>query len=124
MVTNGQTPRTHGCIVLGASGNRQGSIKCFDLKSGEVVTRGGFKGVHMPDIVVKLINDLGMQPKKKNRKNQLEFLNRHGIFLDWDNKDIDNDDNVEEFQQKLVHPDIIADIPGVVYDKQWVQRCI
>ena len=56
MVTNGQIPRTHKCISLGASGNIQWPLKCFDLKSGNVVTRRGFKVISMPDRVVKLVN--------------------------------------------------------------------
>ena len=36
MVTNGQDNRTHPCIALGVSGNRQVSIKCFDLDTGKI----------------------------------------------------------------------------------------
>ena len=36
IVTNDNTPRTHGCIALGSSGNRQGSLKCFDLSAPSV----------------------------------------------------------------------------------------
>ena len=68
MVTNGQTPQTHGCIALGASGNRQGSLKLFDLKLGKVVTRRVFKVIPMPDRVVKLVNDWEMKSKNLNRK--------------------------------------------------------
>ena len=56
MVTNGQNTRTHGYTALGNSGNRQGSLKCFDLKSGKVVTRRIFKVIPIPDRVVKLVN--------------------------------------------------------------------
>ena len=68
MITNGQTPRTHGCITLAASGNRHGSLELFDLKSGKVVTGRGFQVIPMPDRFVKLVNDLGMRSKKENRK--------------------------------------------------------
>ncbi len=36
-VTNTSRPWTHPCIALGPSGNVQGSTKCFDLLTGEVV---------------------------------------------------------------------------------------
>ena len=39
VVTNDKTPRTHTYIPLGLSGNRQGSLKCFDLKTGKLVVR-------------------------------------------------------------------------------------
>ena len=43
IVTNDNTPRTHGCISLGLLGNRKESLKCFDLEMGKVVTRGVIK---------------------------------------------------------------------------------
>ena len=43
----------------------------------------------------------------------MEFLNRHRKKFYWDNEELDDDESVEEFHQKLVHPYIIADIPGV-----------
>ena len=95
MVTNGQTPQTHGCIALGGSGKRQGSLKCFGSMSGKVVTRMVFKVIPMPDIVLKLVNNCGMQPKKGNRKNNLEILNHHRKKFYWDNKELGDDENVK-----------------------------
>ena len=46
----------------------QGSIKCFDLKSGEVVKRRVFKVIPLPVIFVKIANNWGMKYKKENRK--------------------------------------------------------
>ena len=37
IVTNYSTPCTHRCITLGPAGNRQGSVKCFDLETCKVV---------------------------------------------------------------------------------------
>ena len=67
----------------------------------------------MPDRVVKLINYWEMQSKKENKKKKLELINRHRKKFYWDNKELDDDENVKKFHQKLVNPDIIADIPGV-----------
>ena len=39
IVANDNTPRTHSCIALGLSGNRQGSVKCFDLETDKLVVR-------------------------------------------------------------------------------------
>ena len=39
VITNDNTPRTHSCIALGPSGNRQGALKCFDLDTGKMVIR-------------------------------------------------------------------------------------
>ena len=51
----------------------------------------------MPDRVVKLVKNWGMQPKNKNMKNKMELLNFHGKKLDWDNKEIEEGENVVEF---------------------------
>ena len=49
----------------------------------------------------------------ENREKKLELINRHRKKFDWDNEELDNDGNVKQFQQKLVHTNIIDDIPGV-----------
>ena len=36
VVTNGNTERTRSCVALGPVGNRQGSVKCFDIESGKI----------------------------------------------------------------------------------------
>ena len=64
MVTNSQIPRRQDCISLGTSGNRQVSLKCFDFKTGSVVTRRIFDVLPMPDIIIKQVNALGMKSKK------------------------------------------------------------
>ena len=64
MVTNIQTPGTHEFIVLGTYGDRQGSLKLFDLKSGKVVMIRVFKVIPMPDRFLKLVNNWGVRTKK------------------------------------------------------------
>ena len=59
------------------------------------MTRRVFKVINMPDRVVNLVNNSGMRSKMENRKNKLEFLNRHGKKFDWDNKDLDENENVK-----------------------------
>ena len=68
IVTNSQIPRRHDCITLGPSGNRQGPLKCFDLKTGSVVTRIIFDVLPMPDIIVEKVNAWGMKSKQENKK--------------------------------------------------------
>ena len=64
MVTNSQVPRRHDCIALGPSGNIQGSLKCFDLKTGSVATMRIFDVLPMPDRIVKQVNAGGIKSKK------------------------------------------------------------
>ena len=63
-----------------------------------VVTRRVFKIIPIPDGVLKLVNDWGIQSKKDNRKNYLEFLKYHWKKFDWENEELDNDENIKEFQ--------------------------
>ena len=39
VIMNNNSDRTHVCIFLGPSGNRQGSLNCFDLETGKVVVQ-------------------------------------------------------------------------------------
>ena len=51
--TNDNTPRTHSRIVLGLSGNQQGSVKCFDLETGKVVVGTTIKQIPWLEIMIK-----------------------------------------------------------------------
>ena len=58
IITNDMASRTHSCISLGPSGNWQGSTKCFDLSTRDVLTHRTVKEVPMPDRVKKVVNSL------------------------------------------------------------------
>ena len=38
-VTNDNTERMRSCVALGPVGNKQGSVKCFDVESGKILHR-------------------------------------------------------------------------------------
>ena len=59
VITNDMSDRTHACIALGPSGNLQGSIKCFDLLTGQVVRRRSFTPMPLAANVLKLVNRWG-----------------------------------------------------------------
>ena len=54
VLTNDNTPRTHGCIALGPSDNRQGSLKCFDLETSKLVVCRIAKHIPWPDRMLKI----------------------------------------------------------------------
>ena len=56
IITKGNNDRTHACIALGPSGNRQGSINCFDLDTGRVVVRIKFKLMIWPERLLRKAN--------------------------------------------------------------------
>ena len=59
VITNGMSYHTHACIVLGPSGNLQGSIKCFDLLTGQVIRWRRFKTLPLTANVLNLVNRWG-----------------------------------------------------------------
>ena len=76
VVTNDNTPRTHGCIALGPSRNRQGSLKCFDLETGKLVVRRIAKQIPWPDRMLKIASEWGRKSKKLVTRDSIQFLNR------------------------------------------------
>ena len=52
-VTNTLEERTQGVICLGTTGNLQGNYNLFLLRSGKKTTRGKFREVPTPTIVMK-----------------------------------------------------------------------
>ena len=56
IITNGNNDRTHACIALGPSENRQGSIKCFDLDTCRVVVHRTFKKIIWPESILRKAN--------------------------------------------------------------------
>jgi hypothetical protein len=88
----------------------QGSLKCFDIQMGKVVTLRTIKVIPMPDDAIKTVNRWGQGQQAITFGNKLHFLNRAKKHFDWENEELDLDDLVDE---KKVHPSIPAEIPGV-----------
>ena len=112
VVTNDNTPRTHACIALGPSGNRQGSLKCFDLKTGKLVVRRIAEQIPWPDRMLKVASEWGRKSKKLVMKDSVQFLNRKGEKFDWDNDEM-SDLEVKTDPSKMIHPNISAELPGI-----------
>jgi hypothetical protein len=112
IITNDNSDRTHACIYLGPSGNRQGSHNCFSLDTGRVVVRRSAKQMPWPDRLLKIANSWGKKGKHAIQRGHLKFLNRNGEKFDWENDDLANLET-NRTEDKLVHPDFIAEIPGI-----------
>ena len=111
IITNTMKLRTHGCVVLGTSGNWQGSTKCFDIETGKVVPRRVVKVVPYPDCVIKRVDDLGKTPRGEKYSDCLEFLNRNKQPFDWENEELNK--KLPEVEEPI-YPDILAEVPGLV----------
>ena len=111
-MTNDNTPRTHGCIALGPSGNRQGCLIFSDLETGKVVTRRIIKQIPWPNGTIEIANAWGRKSKHLIRKESITFLNRHHEKFDWENNGM-SDLVVTKDQPKMIHPTITAELPGI-----------
>ena len=120
-MTNDNTPRTHGCIKLGPSGNRQGSLNFFDLETGKVVCRRIIKQIPWPDGTIEMANTWGQKSKHIARKESITFLNRHHEPFDWENDDM-SDLVVTNDQPKMIHPTITAELPGIKVERETPSR--
>ena len=85
-----------------------------------VVIRRIVKVIPMPDRVVKKVNAWGIKTKKDlSVMKSLEFCDRNKKEFGWENEEFHDDHVVEEGQQKLVHPDIIAETPGIELESDY-----
>ena len=84
-------------MLFGPIGNRQGSIKCFHIKSGKILHRCTVTGVE----------EWGKKGAAAIKRGCIEFLNRTGEKFDWDNDDLSKLEVVSE-QPKLVDPGVAA----------------
>ena len=118
IIMNGQDNQTHSCIDLGASGNRQGSIKCFGLDTGKVVIRRTFSTMEWPDRLIRKANACGKKIKASVVKEDIKFLNRHGHRFEWDNEYIDEIEVIREDPNKVL-PDVLDEIPRIELESDY-----
>ena len=116
VVTNDNTPRTHGNIALGPSRNRQGLLKCFDLETGKLVFHKISKQIPLPDRMFKIACEWGRKSKQLVMKDSIQFLNRKGKKFDWDNDEL-SDLEVKKYPIKIIYPDITAELPRIKLER-------
>jgi hypothetical protein len=109
--TNNMVSRATPAIVLGPTGNLQGTYKFFNLLTGLKIKRRSFTPYPMPDSVIKKVE--GYATKKANPNDgDFDFADRSGILFEWN-------DCIDEGHQGLVEEDVIpyptlaAELPGV-----------
>ena len=85
--SNTMVKRTQGALYVGSTGNIQGSMKFFLLKSAQVVRRRQFTPLDMPTKVINRVNAIGRRTKQEVYGRNLEFLNRVKEKFEWSHKD-------------------------------------
>ncbi len=78
--SNTMTPQTHKAIVMGLTGNLQGTVKFFCLTSGCILKQRSFTPYPMPDRVIKRVNAIGIHEKQGCT---FWFLNRRQEPYEW-----------------------------------------
>ena len=110
-MTNNNTERKRSCVAVRPVGNRQGSVKCWDIESGKILHRRTVTQLPWTknNCLIKKIEAWGKKGARAIKKGCIEFLNRNGEKFDWDNDDL-SDLEVANEQPKLVDRGV-ADIP-------------
>ncbi len=65
VVTNTMRDRTEECIALGPTGNFQGSVVCFHLDTGGILSRQTIAPLPMPDRIIKKVMSISEHSKQK-----------------------------------------------------------
>ena len=94
-------------MTLGPVGNRQGSVKCWDIESGKVLHRRTVTQLPWPldNKLVRKIEEWGKKGASAIKRGCIDFLNRNGEKFDWENDDLSELEVVSE-QPKLVDPGV------------------
>ena len=77
--------RTYDGIYLGPTGNRQGTVKLFDIGTGKVKKPRTIAILSVPDCVIILVNKWGKSFQRESQRHKLELLNCHKDKHDWKN---------------------------------------
>ena len=77
--------RSTPAIVLGPTGNMQGTYNVFNLCTGKKIKRRKLTVMPMPDSVIAQVERLG---QKNATPNMFDFSDRNGVLFEW-NDDVD-----------------------------------
>jgi hypothetical protein len=98
-------------IVLGPTGNLQGTYKFLSLATGKKVKRRAFMPYPMPDLVVKKVKAYG---KSTTLSGIFDFADRNGILFEW-NEEVDEfSEGIVNIEDVVLYPSLAAEHPGVV----------
>ena len=77
-------------MALGSLGNRQGSVKCFDIETGKVLVHRIVTQVPCPldGCLLQTLKVWGRKGARAIKGNHTDFLNRKGKKFDWSSDDL------------------------------------
>ncbi len=107
---NTMVTRSTPAIVLGPSGNLQGTYKFFSLAMGKKVKRRAFTPYPMPDSVIKKVEAYA---KATALPGIFDFANRNGILFEWNEEVDESPEGIVDVEDITLHPSFAAKHPGV-----------
>ena len=103
--------RSTPAIVLGPTGNLQGTYKFVSLVTRKKVKRQAFTPYPMPDSVIKKVEAYG---KSTTLPGIFDFTDRNGILFEW-NEEVDEfPEGIIDIEDVVLYPSLAAEHPGVV----------
>ncbi len=100
--------RATPAIVLGPTGNLQGTYKIYNLTTGKKIKRHIFTPYPMPNLVIKKVETFGA-----GKQNGFDFADPNGTLFEWNDKvgALKGEGLVKE--DVILHPSITAEFLGL-----------
>jgi hypothetical protein len=98
--TNNMVSRATPAIVLGPTGNLQGTYKFFNLLMGLKIKRRSFTPYPMPDSVIRTVKRYAKKTANPG-DGDFDFADHLGILFEWN-------DSIDESREELVEEDVIV----------------
>ncbi len=110
------TAQTHKAIATGPTGNFQGRVKFYCLKTGRILKRRSFTPLPMPNRVIKRVNAIGAHEKQGQ---EFRFLNRRKERYEWTDEVPEDDPEFRGLLKETAqYPDIPSKLPGVELERE------
>jgi hypothetical protein len=109
--TNTMVTRSTPAIVLGPTGNLQGTYKFLSLATGKKVKRRAFTPYPMPDLVIKKVEAYGTSTALLGT---FDFADRNGILFEWNEVVDESPKGIVDVEDVVLYPSLATEHPGVV----------
>ncbi len=107
VLTNTMVTRSTPGIVLGLTGNLQGTYNFFSLETGKKIKRRKITAYPMPDLVIKKVEAFD-----KSSSGVFNFADRNGILFEW-NEVVDECPEGIIKEDVVLYPSLLTEFLGV-----------
>jgi hypothetical protein len=114
--TNGMITRGSPAIILGPTGNQQGTYKLMNLAIGKKTKRRQWTKYPMPDsIIKKRVKTLGVRAGL----GAFDFADRNGILFEW-NEEVNKNQEQLVKEEVARYPSLVHEFPRITLDRDIV----